>query len=491
MAGQTAPPARVVPGRQPDGSILLHTQWPIRPVGRQVELGDFPVNVAVDPSGRYAAVLHASRAAHEIRVVDLQTGRTLAPVLTHQTFYGLAFSADGRELVCSGGADDVVRVFDFHEGLLSPRREVKLAAPETHSAVAGVALTPDGRTAFASLLFVSRWRRWTSGRAPPCGRRPSIPRARRRCRGKNEGLEWSPGGLEDLRPLVDNADPLALVYDAGRRRVYASLWAARRWPCWTPPTGGSSPAGRWGCIPTSSCSPPTGAGSSSPTADAIRSRSWTRRAAGPRRRCRPRLAGRSSRLDARQPGPVPRRRLPLRRERGQQQRGDLRCERAGPRPPARLHPHRLVSHLGPAHARRRAAPDPQHAGPGAQAQQPRRDDDLHQRGAPLPRRPGRRRPPARRHLGPPAVDLPPGSPLAGPGLWPGAGRVDGGGRPLPSGAGPARARLRQSDPRRARGPDAHPLRHLHHQRRTGPTTRFWATCRRATAIPTSAFSPSS
>ena len=85
-----------------------------------MELGDFPVNLVVDPSGRYAAVLHASRGPHEIRVVDLRTGRTLAPVLIHQTFYGLAFSADGRELVCSGGADDVVRVFDFHEGALTP-----------------------------------------------------------------------------------------------------------------------------------------------------------------------------------------------------------------------------------------------------------------------------------------------------------------------------------------------------------------------------------
>ena len=101
---------------------------------------------------------------------------------------------------------------------------MKLAAPETHSAVAGVALTPDGRTAFASLLFVSRVAaldlatgatRWTASLDAP-GTTP-VPR-------KDEGLTWSAGGLEDLRPLVDNADPLALVYDAGRRRVYASLW---------------------------------------------------------------------------------------------------------------------------------------------------------------------------------------------------------------------------------------------------------------------------
>ncbi len=217
-------PVRVRPGPQPDGSTLLHNQWPIRPAGRQVELGFFPLNLAVDPTGRYAAVLHASRTKHEIRVVDLGTGRPLPPVIVHQAFYGIAFSADGRELVCSGGADNLVRVFAFQDGRLTPGREIPLAAPETHCAVAGIALAPDGHTAFASLLFVSRVAAmdlatgatlWTTSLDPP-GTTPP-PR-------QDEGLVWSAGGLEDLRPLVANADPLDLVYDARRRCVYASLW---------------------------------------------------------------------------------------------------------------------------------------------------------------------------------------------------------------------------------------------------------------------------
>jgi DNA-binding beta-propeller fold protein YncE len=223
---QAPPPARIVPGPQPDGSTLLHNQWPIRPAGRQVPLGDFPVNVVVDPSGRYAAVLHASRGPHEIRIVDLRTGRTLPPVRVHQTFYGLAFSADGRQLVCSGGVDDVIRVFDFRDGQLTPRREIRLAAPEMHSSVAGIALADDGRTAFASLLYVSRVAavdletgatRWTVSLDPP----DATPEPRRA-----EGENLSPKGLLDYGKLVHNANPLALVYDAPRRRVYASLWGS-------------------------------------------------------------------------------------------------------------------------------------------------------------------------------------------------------------------------------------------------------------------------
>src|SRR5262245_22387142 len=63
-----------LPGKQSDGSILLPNQWSLRPVGRQVELGDFPVNIAVHPGGRFAAVMHSGYGTHEIRVVDVLAG---------------------------------------------------------------------------------------------------------------------------------------------------------------------------------------------------------------------------------------------------------------------------------------------------------------------------------------------------------------------------------------------------------------------------------
>ena len=40
-----------LPGQRPDGSVLLPNQWSLHPVGKQVILGDFPVNVAVHPTG--------------------------------------------------------------------------------------------------------------------------------------------------------------------------------------------------------------------------------------------------------------------------------------------------------------------------------------------------------------------------------------------------------------------------------------------------------
>ena len=67
----TGGPPVELPGARPDGSVLLPNQWSLRPVGRQVELGDFPINVAVHPGGRFAAVLHSGDSSHEIMVDEV------------------------------------------------------------------------------------------------------------------------------------------------------------------------------------------------------------------------------------------------------------------------------------------------------------------------------------------------------------------------------------------------------------------------------------
>ena len=51
-----AKPARW-PGKQPDGSVLLPNMWSLRPAGTQVDLADFPVNIALHPDGKFAVVL--------------------------------------------------------------------------------------------------------------------------------------------------------------------------------------------------------------------------------------------------------------------------------------------------------------------------------------------------------------------------------------------------------------------------------------------------
>ena len=50
-------------------------QWSLRPAGKHLPLGDFPVNIALHPGGQWVAVLHAGYGEHEIVVVELHKDR--------------------------------------------------------------------------------------------------------------------------------------------------------------------------------------------------------------------------------------------------------------------------------------------------------------------------------------------------------------------------------------------------------------------------------
>src|SRR5262249_26149359 len=138
------------PGQQEDGSVLLPNQWSLRPVGKQVELADFPVNVAVHPGGRYAAVLHAGYSPHEIIIGDLAAAKTVSSVGIKRAFYGLEFSADGKALFCSGAGEEVVHEFAFRGGQLSEHRELKLRDIKERGVPAGLAVD-----SAASRLYVA------------------------------------------------------------------------------------------------------------------------------------------------------------------------------------------------------------------------------------------------------------------------------------------------------------------------------------------------
>src|SRR5689334_1725996 len=75
-----------LPGKKADGSVLLPNQWSLRPAGKQIELRDFPVNIAVHPRGRFAAVLHSGYSAHLVAIVDLQLGKIVSHVPISQSF---------------------------------------------------------------------------------------------------------------------------------------------------------------------------------------------------------------------------------------------------------------------------------------------------------------------------------------------------------------------------------------------------------------------
>ena len=220
------------PGPQADGSVLLPNQWALHPAGLQVELGDFPVNIAVHPQGRFAAVLHAGYSEHEIRIVDLLAGRVVNRSRLKEAFYGLEFSADGKTLFCSGAGDEVIHSFAFDNGALVNHQRIQLRPSGATGVPAGLAVDRAGKELFAANVWGHRISRVRLGIKPqvtdillspgtnylnqtvfPASNDFDTAAAEKRAQ----------AALYGTRP--GDSFPYACRLDEKRHRLYASLWA--------------------------------------------------------------------------------------------------------------------------------------------------------------------------------------------------------------------------------------------------------------------------
>jgi DNA-binding beta-propeller fold protein YncE len=138
------PEPRTLPGVKAGGTVLLPNGWSLKPAGKHIALGDFPVNLALHSGGQWLAVLHAGVGDHEIALVDLKKQKIVSRVVIDQTFYGLCFAPDGKQLFASGAESEVVHTFDFADGLLSRHREIKIVDPKEKFIPAGLAVDAKG-----------------------------------------------------------------------------------------------------------------------------------------------------------------------------------------------------------------------------------------------------------------------------------------------------------------------------------------------------------
>ncbi|MEX0712121.1 MAG: bifunctional YncE family protein/alkaline phosphatase family protein [Pirellulales bacterium] len=149
-ADRAAPLVRRLPGLDDSGQILLPNQWSLRPAGKQIKLGDFPVQIVLHPSEPWAAIVHCGYGEHEIIVVDLKRQRVVSRTTLEQSFYGLCFDPEGKRLFASGAEHEVVHQFDFAGGYLSEHRELPVGRPDETFVPTGITCDADGRTLYVA-----------------------------------------------------------------------------------------------------------------------------------------------------------------------------------------------------------------------------------------------------------------------------------------------------------------------------------------------------
>jgi YVTN family beta-propeller protein len=221
-----------LPGKRPDGSVLLPNQWSLRPAGKQTELRDFPINIAVHPGGRFVAVLHSGYSAHQVTIVDLKKGEAVSHAPLTQSFYGLEFSQDGSRLFCSGAGEELVHSFDFHDGTLTNHEKIQLRDIKERAVPAGLALSHDAHTMYVANVWGDRVTRADLIPQPKIS--DILLRTNTGALLNTEGARISDPDTEAaskraevylLQASPDDTFPYACRLDERNQRLYVSLWA--------------------------------------------------------------------------------------------------------------------------------------------------------------------------------------------------------------------------------------------------------------------------
>jgi YVTN family beta-propeller protein len=204
-SGQSGPPTSRTPegsqvtwpGLTTAGTVLLPSGWSLKPAGRQSTLGDFPVQIAAHPAEPILAILHAGYGEHEVVTVNAHSGKIIGRVALPETFAGLVWSTDGKQLFVGGGFDDRIYRFDHSSGLLSNKTVIPDPRSDAGRQVpGGLALSADGKT-----LWVANVHGHSLSRI-------DLPAAVSRL---TLGLE-------------PDSYPFGLAWDESRHRLYVSLW---------------------------------------------------------------------------------------------------------------------------------------------------------------------------------------------------------------------------------------------------------------------------
>jgi DNA-binding beta-propeller fold protein YncE len=220
------------PGRQPDGSVLLPNLWSLRPAGAQIDLGDFPVNVAVHPDNRFAAVLHCGFGQNEIAVVDIPALKVVSRTKIDEAFYGLEFSHVGNRLYCSGAGSEVIHVFNFDDGQLKADREISLRDVKERGIPGGMAVSSDAKTLYVANVWgqdvakVDLLAR-TNVLAIFLGNSKSAQTSQVSTNAADfDAAAITKRAEAQFDPTTPDAPfPYACRLDERRRRLYVSLWA--------------------------------------------------------------------------------------------------------------------------------------------------------------------------------------------------------------------------------------------------------------------------
>jgi DNA-binding beta-propeller fold protein YncE len=132
----------------------LATGVRLDPEGAFVDLGRLPLGMVVAPGGNQVIAVLSGWREQGFQVIDLRSRQVTQTIAQEAAFYGAAFSADGKELYVSGGNEDLIYAYSWHDGAATLAKKIVLGekkADKTGSRYpAGLAFSRQG-----NLLYVA------------------------------------------------------------------------------------------------------------------------------------------------------------------------------------------------------------------------------------------------------------------------------------------------------------------------------------------------
>ena len=130
--------------------VSLPNGWQLTPVGKMLPLGDLPLNIAVSPDKKMAAVTNNGQSTQTIQLINVKKGVVTDSVIIGKSWLGLAFSDDSKSLYASGGNDNFIIRYTVRKKELINADTIRLGEPWPEKiSIAGIALDDQKKVIYA------------------------------------------------------------------------------------------------------------------------------------------------------------------------------------------------------------------------------------------------------------------------------------------------------------------------------------------------------
>ena len=127
-------------------TILLPNGWRLSPIGKSVQLGDLPLNMAASLDGRFIAVTNNGVSTQCIQLIDARKGVVVSTTEIAKSWLGLKFSPDSKYLYASCGNDNRIMKYRIAANSLEIETRIVLGKKwPVKIGPAGLDISKDGR----------------------------------------------------------------------------------------------------------------------------------------------------------------------------------------------------------------------------------------------------------------------------------------------------------------------------------------------------------